>query len=156
MTLHLICDISGSMGDNGKLFTMRTVALSVAQWLRLVYATAEIKLCGWSSKMLQFPDWRTRDEFPAELLSSGGGSKADTLIQHLGTEPQGRILLLTDGFWARDEARAMKRWKESLPPDTFRAIKIGADANPAFKGPDVFAAEDLFAGLDGWLEGGRA
>ena len=37
MTLHLVCDISGSMGDGGKPFTMRTAVMAVAQWVRLGY-----------------------------------------------------------------------------------------------------------------------
>jgi hypothetical protein len=69
MTLHLVCDNSGSMSDGGKLFNMRTVVMAVAQWVRLGYAGAEIKLCGWTSETRHFPDWSTKDEFPAELLS---------------------------------------------------------------------------------------
>ena len=63
-----------------------------------------------------------------------------------------KFLLITDGFWSQDDAKALKRWKEGLQTDTLRVIKIGADANPQLKGADVFAAEDLFAALDGWLE----
>jgi len=154
MILHLVCDISGSMGDDGKSFTMRTVTLSIAQWVRLGYALAEIKLCGWASETRHFPDWSTKDEFPAELLSCSGASNGEALIQWLGKTPDGKVLILTDGFWPRDEARALKRWKECLPSDTLRFIKIGVDAHPQLKGHDVFAAEDLFAALDGWLEEG--
>jgi hypothetical protein len=154
MTLHLVCDISGSMGEGGKLFTQRTVVMSVAQWVRLGYARAEIRLYGWASETRNFPDWSSKDEFPAELLSCGGTSNGPTLIQWLGETPDGKVLILTDGFWNRDVARVLKRWKERLPSDTVRLITIGADAHPQLKGQEVFAAEDLFAALDGWLEGG--
>ena len=156
MTLHLVCDISGSMSDDGKSFTMRTVTLAVAQWVGLGYAHAEIRLYGWASKTRHFHSWTSKDEFPAELLSCGGASNCQTLIQSLGDNPDGKFLVLTDGFWPKDEARVLKRWKECLPSDTLRFIKIGADAHPQLKGRDVFAAEDLFAALDSWLEGGRA
>jgi hypothetical protein len=156
MILHLICDISGSMGDGGKLFTMRTAVMAVAQWARLGYARAEIRLCGWASETRHFSDWSTTNEFPAELLSCAGASKGEALIQWLEDKPVGRVLLLTDGYWTWDGASVLKRWKESLPPDSLRIIKIGADANPQLKGPDVFPSEDLFAALDNWLEEGSA
>ena len=144
------------MGDGGKPFTMRTAVLAIAQWVRLGYAHAEIRLCGWASEARHFLDWSPKDEFPAELLSCGGPSNWKALIQGLGEKPEGKVLLLTDGMWTKGEARVLKHWKECLPPDTFRIIKIGADANPKLKGPDVFAAEELFVALDEWLEGGVA
>lgn len=156
MTLHLVCDISGSMVECGKPFIMRTTVLAVAQWSRLGYARAEIRLCGWASEIRQFLDWSTKDEFPAELLSCGGPSNGKALIQWLGEKPEGKILLLTDGFWTWNDARVLKHWMECLPLDTLRVIKIGADANPRLKGPNVFAPEELFVALDDWLEGGVA
>ena len=156
MKLLLVCDISGSMGDGGKPFTMRSAVMTVAQWSRLGYGHAEIRLCGWASDTRHFPDWNTRDEFPAELLSCGGASNGEALIQWLGEKPEGKVLLLTDGLWPQAESKVLKRWKECLPSDTLRVIKIGADAHPQMKGADVFAAEDLFAALDGWFEGGPA
>jgi len=154
MTLHLVCDISGSMSEDGKLFTQRTVVMSVAQWVLLGYARAEIRLCGWASETRNFPDWSIKDEFPAELLSCGRTSNGQALVQLLGETPNGKVLVLTDGFWNRDDARVLKRWRERLPCDTVRFITIGANANPQLKGNEVFAPEDLFAALDGWLEGG--
>lgn len=156
MILHLVCDISGSMSDGGKSFTMRTLTLAVAQWLGLGYAQAEMRLFGWSSEMRHFPDWSTKDEFPVELLSCCGPSNAQALIQWLGETPDGKVLVLTDGYWSQDQAKVLKRWKECLPSDTLRFIKIGADAHPHLKGQDVFAADDLFTALDGWLERGGA
>ena len=154
MKLLMVCDISGSMGDDGKLFTMRTTVMAVAQWVRLGYAHAEIRLCGWASETRHFLEWSPKDEFPAELLSCGGPSNGEALIRWVGEKPEGKVLLLTDGFWTQDEARVLKRWKECLPPNTLRIIKIGAAANPQLKGLDVFTAEDLFEAMDDWLEGG--
>jgi hypothetical protein len=156
MTLNLVCDISGSMGDGGKTFIMRTVVMAVAQWVRLGYAHAEIRLNSWASDTLDFLDWNTKDEWPAKLLSCGGISKGEALIQWLGEKPEGRVLLFTDGYCTWDKARGLKHWMECLPPDTLRVIKIGTDANPQLKGPNVFAADDLFIALDDWLERGVA
>jgi hypothetical protein len=153
VTLHLVCDISGSMRDGGKPFIVRTLVMSVAQWVRLGYGRAEIGLCAWASEARRIPDWNIGDEFPAELLVCRGKTDAAALIRLLGDKPEGKVLLLTDGFWSRDDAKALERWKEACPPDTLRIVKIGADADPQLRGTDVFLAEDLFAALDGWLEG---
>ena len=37
MTLHLVCDASGSMVENGKPYITRTAVLTVAQLARLGY-----------------------------------------------------------------------------------------------------------------------
>jgi hypothetical protein len=150
----MVCDISGSMVEGGKPFIMRTAVMAVAQWVRLGYARAEISLCGWASEMRHFLDWSTKDEFPVELLSCGGALNGEALIQWFGKKPDGKVLLFTDGYWTRDGARLLKQWRECLPQDTLRVIKIGADANAQLKGPDVFAPEDMFAALDDWLDGG--
>jgi len=156
MKLHFVCDISGSMGDDGKPFTMRTVVMSVAQWVHLGYGSVEIRLRSWASEARDFLEWSVKDEFPAELLCCEGTSNGEALIQLLGEKPDGKVLLFTDGFWSQENVKILKRWKECQPPDTLRIIKIGVDANPQLKGSDVFAAEDFFAALDGWLEGNSA
>jgi len=152
MKLHLVCDISGSMGDDGKTFNMRTLVMAVAQWAELGYGCAEIILSSWACEARHFPNWSAKDEFPAELLSCDGTSNWVALIQLLGEKPDGKVLLFTDGFWPKGSAKSFKNWKERLPLDTLRIIKIGSDSNPLLKGPDVFAAEELFAALDDWLK----
>ena len=156
MKLHLICDVSGSMSEGGKRFALRTAVMTIAQWVRLGYSPAEISLCGWASKVRHFADWSMKDEFPEELLSCSGSSKGEVLIQWLGEKPEGKVLLLTDGFWTRDDERVLRNWSDGLPPNTLWIIKIGADANPHRKGINVFDAEQLFGNLFDWLEGGVA
>jgi hypothetical protein len=156
MILYLICDSSGSMMEGGKAFIMRTLVISIAQWVRLGYGEADLKLMGWASEMSHFPDWTSKDEFPPELLSGRGSSSAQALIQCLEDVQHGKFLILTDGFWGHDQARLVRRWKEGLPVDSLRFVKIGADAHPQIKGQDVFRAEDWLTAIDGWLEGGRA
>lgn len=152
MTLHLICDISGSMSDGGKPFIMRTLVTSIAQWVLYGYGHAEITLWAWGAEVQRISDWSPRSELPVELLSCAGTTNFSSLIQSLGSKFDGKVLFLTDGFWSRDDVRALKRWKDGLPSDTLRIIKIGADANPQLKGPDLFSPDDLFAALDGWLQ----
>ena len=154
MTLHLVCDISGSMSDGGKPFIMRTLVATVAQWVLYGYGHSEIALWAWASETCPIPDWSAKSEFPVELLSCAGTANSTSLIQLLGNKPDGKVLLLTDGFWSQDDAKTLKRWKDCLPSGTLRIIKVGVDANPQLKGVDVFSSEELFAALDGWLEGG--
>lgn len=140
------------MSDDGKPFIMRTLATTVAQWVWIGKGHTEITLWTWSSEVRCISSWSSKSEFPAELLSCGGSANSAALIQLLGDEPGGKILLLTDGFWSRDDAKTLKRWKDCLPSDTLRIIKIGADANPKLKGIDVFSPEEIFDALDGWQE----
>jgi len=154
-TLHVVVDTSGSMAEWGKHLIARGVVRAVEQYVRFGYANADLRLVAWNNKALVI-DWQPDQEFPQELMVSKGSANANALLSLLGTKPGGKVLLLSDGFWPRVDAKELKRWKERLQPDTLRIIKIGADANPQLKGTDVFAAEDLFAALDGWLEGGVA
>jgi hypothetical protein len=155
MLIHLVWDTSGSMGEWGKILIARSVARAMEQYLRLGYGSADLKLAAWSNEVRVF-DWPSDQEFPQELLVSGGAANAKALVSYFGLEPGCKILLLTDGFWSQADAREFKCWRQRLPPDTLRVIKIGADANPQLKENDVFPVEDFFAALDGWLEGGAA
>ena len=141
------------MDEGGKPFTMRTVVMAVAQWVRLGYGAAEIRLYRWASEARDLPNWKAMEEYPAEMLTCEDTSNWEGLIQVLGDQPNGKILLLTDGFWPRAGEKLFRRWRGCLPPDTLRIIKIGADSNPRLTGEDVFSAEEFFAALDGWLQG---
>lgn len=154
-TLWLVWDASGSVAENGNCFIARSVARMAEQYCRLGYGCADLKLVAWNREA-RVVDWIPDKEFPSEFLVCESAANAKALITLLGEQPDGKVLLITDGFWSQEDAKALKRWKESLQQDTVRVIKIGADANQQLKGADVFAAEDLFAALDGWMEGGAA
>ena len=153
--LWLVWDASGSVVENGKCFIARSVARMAEQYCRLGYGCADLKLVAWNNEA-RVVDWIPDQEFPPEMVVCESAAHAKALISLLGAQPDGKVLLITDGFWSQDDAKALKRWKESLQQGTLRVIKIGADTHPQLKGADVFAAEDLFAALDGWLEGGVA
>jgi len=155
MILHLVWDTSGSMAEWGKNLIARGVARAIEQYLRLGYGRADLRLVAWGSEA-RILDWSSDQEFLPELLLSEGSANAKALVSFCGTEPSGKVLILSDGFWSPVDAKELKRWKECLQPDTLRVIKIGVDANPQLKGKGVFTADDLFAALDGWLEGGAA
>lgn len=152
MTLHLVCDISGSMSDGGKPFIMRTLVTTIAQWVLYGYGRTEITLSAWGSEVRRIPDWGARSEFPDELLLCAGIANSASLIKLFGEKPDGKVLLLSDGFWSRDDARTLKRWKDNFSSNMLRIIKIGADANPQLKGPQVFSSDELFSVLDDWLQ----
>jgi hypothetical protein len=151
--LWIVCDASGSMSEGGKHLIARGVARATEQYFRLGYGSADLKLVTWS-KEARVVEWIPDKEFPPEMLVCERAANAEALITLLGEQPDGKVLFITDGFWSQDDAKALKRWKEGIQQYTLRVIKIGADANPHLKGADVFAAEDLFAALDGWLERG--
>lgn len=156
MILHLVCDISGSMSEAGKPFILRTLATTVAQWVRHGYGQAEIRLCAWGSEAHSIPNWSVTDDLPVEMLACQGSTNGEALVQLLGSNPDGKVLILTDGFWTRDTVKILSRWQEGLPPDTLRVIQIGADANPhlskGLKGAKVYTAEDVLVALDNWLQ----
>lgn len=152
MTLHLICDVSGSMSEGGKPFIMRTLVTSIAQWILYDYVHAKVNLWAWGAEVQRIPGWSPGCEFPVEFFSCAGTTNSSSLIQSLGSTFEGKVLLLTDGFWPPDDKRILKRWKNSLPSDTLRIIKIGADADPQLKGSEIFSPDDLFAALDGWFQ----
>jgi hypothetical protein len=151
--LYIIVDVSGSMSEGGKHLIARGVARAMEQYFCFGYGCADLKLVAWSQEAWVV-EWIPNNEYPPEMLVCERAANAEALITLLGEQPDGKVLLITDGFWSQDDAKALKRWKESLQQDTLRIIKIGADASPQLKGADVFAAEDLFTALDGWLEGG--
>ena len=153
--LNVIIDTSGSMSEGGKHLIARGVARALGQYFHLGYGCAELKLVAWS-KEVRLIEWTPNKEFPPEILVCEKAANAEALITLLSEHPDGKVLLITDGFWSRDDAKALKRWKERLQQNTLRVIKIGADANPQLKGAHVFAAEDLFVALDGWMNGGVA
>jgi hypothetical protein len=153
--LYIIVDVSGSMSEGGKCLIARGVVRAMEQYFRLGYGCADLKLVAWS-KEARVVEWIPDKEFPPEMLVCEKAANAEALITLLGEQPDGKVLLITDGFWSQADAKALKLWKKNLKQDGLRIIKIGADANRQVKGADVFAAEDLFAALDGWLERGMA
>lgn len=151
-TLFLICDVSGSMSENGKDTLMRGVARTVEQYVRLGYGAADIRLVLWNNDA-ETVEWNPDDELPDRLLNCSGSANAAALCKLLDTTSTSdrAVLLLTDGWWSREDALALKRWKRDQQSGVLRIIKIGSDANPLLKGDDVFLPDDVFSVLGGWL-----
>ncbi len=154
MKLYLVWDTSGSMAEWGKNLIARGIARTVEQYLRLGYGQAEVRLVSWRNEV-HLIDWRPDQEFPSECLVTKGTANVQALISFIGSEPDGKILILSDGFWSSGDITKFKRWKRDFPKIAIRIIKIGADANTQLKEEDVFDAENLMTALDGWLEGGK-
>lgn len=152
MILYLVCDTSGSMSEAGKHLIARGMVRATEQFFRLEGVCAELKLISWSLEA-RLIEWSPDLEYPEEMLLCKGSAKAEALIKTLGELPAEKILLITDGFWTKKDTATLKKWRESLSNDTLRILKIGADSNPQLKGPDVFATEEFFAVMAGWVEG---
>jgi len=153
MTLYLICDISGSMSEGGKCLITRGITLAIEQYFRFGYGKGEIKLIAWG-KEARIAEWVSGNEYPNEMLDCKGAANAKALIELLGEQIDGKVLLLTDGFWKSGAEKELKRWMKRQKLDILRIIRIGADANTHLKEFNTFSAEDLFVALDGWLERG--
>jgi hypothetical protein len=140
------------MVEGGKRLIMRGLVRQVEQFLRLGYGPKkDLKLVLWNDEATS-PTWNPDDEVPGELLDCQGSAEGDALVQFLGTSSGAKVLILTDGFWPEASRDAIKRWKAGAIPNALRIVKVGADANPKLKGPDVFEAEDFLAAMDGWLD----
>jgi hypothetical protein len=150
--LWLVCDVSGSMLEAGKRLIVRSLVREVEQYIGLGYgATSDIRLVAWNNDAKSLP-WSPQDEVPVDLFDCKNSADGEVLTRLLGSRADDRFIVLTDGFWSDESRVAIKQWKEGLTPDALRVIKVGADANPKLKGPDVFDAEDFFAAMDGWLD----
>lgn len=151
-TLYLICDTSGSMSENGKNMLMRGVARTVEQYIRLGYGAAGLKLVLWNSEAEQM-DWNPDDEFPEQMILNccGPTANARALCELLNAASDGLFLILTDGWWSREDALTLRKWKLLQTSGSLRIIKIGSDANPLLKGDDVFLPDDVFSVLEEWL-----
>lgn len=151
-TLWLICDVSGSMLEAGKHFAVRGLVREIEQYLRLGYGTKpDLKLVVWNDDTKNAA-WSPDDEVPADIFDCANSADGEALAKLLSDQGDDRFIVLTDGFWAGEPRAAIKRWKEGLGRDALRIIKVGADASPKLKGPEVFEAEEFFAAMDGWLD----
>jgi hypothetical protein len=151
-TLWLVCDVSGSMLEAGKRLVVRSLVREVEQYIRLGYGTKpDIKLVAWNNDAKSL-DWSSEDEIPVDLFDCKNSADGGLLVKLHGDQADNKFIVLTDGFWSDESRAAIKRWKEGLSLDALRVIKVGADANPKLKGPDVFEAEDFFTAMDGWLD----
>ena len=140
------------MSENAKPFVMRTSVLTVAQYLRLGYASAEVRLHRWADDLKESGGWTVDDEFPAAFHQCAGRTSAQALVE-LELTDDDRVLLLTDGFWAHREAKEISAWKRALSEGCLRVVKVGSDGRPQLTGPDVFAPDEILAALSGWLPG---
>lgn len=151
-TTYLICDLSGSMAESGKIFVVRNLIRTVDQVARLRNAKHEVKLVLWSNKV-EMTDWTLGDDVPQDLMQcQSSGLSGTALEEALSVTPEDFLMLFTDGYWSDGARRALGTLTGMLPQGHFRIVKVGEDAEPRIKGPSVFAAEDLLAALDGWVE----
>lgn len=142
----IVCDISGSMMECGKRFIMRTVLRTIDQYYQMLNPAAELKIMGLRSS-LEKTEWSSGDALPDLLMDCSGQSSVAALIDEFGDYLDSPIIFLTDGYWDGEEEK-FSSWIESVDEDCVRVILIGADANPKFKGPCVFNADDLLLALE--------
>jgi hypothetical protein len=112
---------------------------------------AEITLWAWGSEARRIPDWSTRSDFRWSCFHARN-CKWFVTDSTLGDKPDGKVLILTDGFWTRDGTLMAGRLtaghaarhpnRRGCQPASFQGLK----------GAKVFAAEEVLAVLDNWLQ----
>ena len=149
--LWVVCDVSGSMLEGGKRFIVRGLLNQIGQFVRLGYLSdVNVRIATWSNE-LKILKWSLTDEVPEEILNCRGSACGDALTHVKSESDSDRFLILSDGFWSDKTRKDVRAWRSELSETAVRAIRVGADANPKFIGPNVFEAEDFFLALDGWF-----
>ncbi len=128
----------------------RGIARAVEQYIRLGYGSANITLVLWNDKA-DVVEWNPDEEFPESLFNCYGSLNLAELYNTLGSKPDGKILILTDGSWSQEDIHFLRKWKRETPTDTIRVIKIGAETNRLWKKGELFSTEDFFSVFDSWL-----
>lgn len=148
MTLHLVCDSSGSMVENGKPYITRTAVLTVAQLVRLGYVSTDVKLYRWGAQVEQEEAWTVEGEFPIAPDSYRGRANTEA-VTAMALSGGDQLLIFTDGSWPLRELKALEAWRSEQPDGSVRIVKVGADANPRLTGAHVFDAEEILLAVDG-------
>jgi len=148
--LNLIVDTSGSMIEGGKRLIARGIARQVEQFIRLGYATAEIRLFSAGDSAASV-DWNPDTEYPDSLLTCSGLLNMSLLLDVL-KDSKGKYLFLSDCSWDSRTKRAFMTWLGAMPEDSVRIIQIGNEHKTSVLGCRLFVPEDFFVAMDHWLE----
>lgn len=147
--VYVICDMSGSMIEDGRRFIVRNLMRTVDQYFRLHDSAPELFIVHWSS-IVDVMKWDPGQDFPEEMLACWGKTSGEALADKLSGIADGYFMLITDGYWAHETAKIIATWSRTLPDGHFRILTVGVDANPELKGPNVFRGEDVLAALNNW------
>lgn len=149
-TFYIVCDISGSMSENGKRMQVRAIARTIEQYIRFGYGNGILKLVLWN-ETASLVEWNPDEDLPERLFECYGSTNADVLCSLFDSAPDAKILLLTDCCWSKDATTVLKRWQRKLSPDALRIIKIGSESSSLPKQGSVFSSDEILPMLDGWL-----
>lgn len=147
MTLHLVCDSSGSMVENGKPYITRTAVMTVAQLVHLGYMSSDVKLYRWRDQVEQDAAWTVKDEFPITPDSYRGRARIEA-VNAMDFPSGDQLLVFTDGSWPLRDLKALETWRSAQPDGSVRIVKVGADANPRLTGAHVFDAGEILLAVD--------
>lgn len=149
--INLLCDTSGSMAEGGKRYILRNQIRAIDQYYRLLGKNVDIKLILWSNNPAVI-DWGRGQDVPDGILDCNGRSDMSALIKAIGSDNEGYFAVLSDCFWDSNTRKELSEWSRALRPNHFRIIKIGEDANPSIKGPNVYEGSELIAALEDWVD----
>ena len=139
------------MLESGKRFIVRNMIRATDQYFRLQDRTPTLKLLTWSNDTTLVA-WEPGQDVPDTAIGSSGSLSGTSLINALSSLSDSYYLMFTDGYWDSETQKQIKAWSQSVPPGRLRIVKIGEDANPRLKGPNVFSCEDFLCAVEGWVE----
>ena len=113
--LYIIIDVSGSMNEMGKIHLQRNLCRYASQ-LRLIdqekYSGSNIRFYQWAQNVSEVA-LQSDGDIPA--LNTEGSSNlcvlSDFLSQHLNDTGRSMVLILSDGYFNREDYKAFKKWK---------------------------------------------
>lgn len=151
VSLTLAVDVSGSMFEGGRRWIARGIVREIEQYVRLGYGKANLRLVAAGAEPREIT-WNLDDDVPAAILDCQGPFDMSRLLAFL-KDVSGPILYVGDADWPVKATRALGAWLAMRSGDSFRAIVLGDERPKVLRGR-LFAADEVFAALDGFLGNG--
>jgi hypothetical protein len=160
--LYIIIDVSGSMNEMGKIHLQRNLCRYASQ-LRLIdqekYSGSNIRFYQWAQNVSEVA-LQSDGDIPA--LNTEGSSNlcvlSDFLSQHLNDTGRSMVLILSDGYFNREDYKAFKKWKNKQTKILIRTVAVGAGADllklkKISTNNTVYLSENIASAIDGIIFG---
>ena len=144
--LYLVIDRSGSMEESAKPLIMRTLVLEIAQINKIFCLGYQIQLVSVADQVEKI-EWGSDQEYPNSLFVCKGHFNAEGLYNFFKEETDYKVVVLSDGFWNRDESRIIKRWIDLSDENEVFFLRVGAENGPFVHGVKPIEADEIYSVL---------
>lgn len=144
--LYLVIDHSGSMEESAKPLIMRTLVIEIAQINKAFNLGYQIQLVSVADQVEKV-EWDPTQEYPNSLFVCKGHFNADGLYNFFKDETDCRVVILSDGFWNRNESRVIKRWIDLLDGNTVFFLRVGAENGSFVRGIKPIETDEIYSVL---------